>query len=168
MRTRSRGERSQLTAFIAVPFLIMGRVTYLHHYLPTLWFAVIMAGFCLDHFVFTARRFSARAKATVFGVIACLLIGTGFWMRACAWGIEGDIADYKGRVFRRVRLRSRNGASTVEAHCRPCRAGTSSRRTRSVEAGGRLFAGPSKMASVSPTVVLRIASQSVMERNSIV
>lgn len=83
--------------------MIMGRVTYLHHYLPTLWFAVIMAGFCLDHFVFTARRFSSRTKAIVFAVVAGLLVGTGFWMRACAWGIEGDIANYKHRLFRRVR-----------------------------------------------------------------
>jgi dolichyl-phosphate-mannose-protein mannosyltransferase len=41
-----------------MPFLMMSRVCYLHHYLPTLYFAVIMLTHMLDHFLFnpsTAR-----------------------------------------------------------------------------------------------------------------
>lgn len=82
----------------------MGRVTYLHHYLPTLWFAVIMSGFCLDHFVFTSRRFSHRAKTVVFCLVAGSVCFAGFWLRACAWGIDGPIDKYKWRVFRKVRV----------------------------------------------------------------
>ena len=40
------------------PFLMMGRVTYLHHYLPTLYFAVIVLVHLLDHYLWndaTAR-----------------------------------------------------------------------------------------------------------------
>ena len=40
------------------PFLLMGRVTYLHHYLPTLYFAVLVLVHLLDHFLWndvTAR-----------------------------------------------------------------------------------------------------------------
>lgn len=40
------------------PFLLMGRVTYIHHYLPTLYFAVIVFVQLLDHFLWndsTAR-----------------------------------------------------------------------------------------------------------------
>lgn len=46
----------------------MGRVTYLHHYLPCLIFAVLNLGFMTDHFVFSNRYFSERTRAIVFWV----------------------------------------------------------------------------------------------------
>ncbi|GAA6041203.1 hypothetical protein JCM8097_008341 [Rhodosporidiobolus ruineniae] len=76
-------------AFHYIPFLIMGRVTYLHHYLPTNWFPVIMVGVLLDHFVFKSRRFPRRTKAIVFGLVVGAIIGTFWYFHACAWGIEG-------------------------------------------------------------------------------
>jgi dolichyl-phosphate-mannose-protein mannosyltransferase len=72
-----------------VPFLVMGRVTYIHHYLPTLWFAVIMVGLLLDHFVFKSRRLTQKFKWLVFFVVAGSVIGTFFWFKDCAFGIEG-------------------------------------------------------------------------------
>ncbi|KAL8277538.1 hypothetical protein RQP46_010093 [Phenoliferia psychrophenolica] len=83
------------------PFLIMGRVTYLHHYLPTLWFSVLMVGVLLDHYVFKSRRFTLKSKWIVFSAVAGLVVGTFFIFRACAWGIEGPASTtMKGRKWR--------------------------------------------------------------------
>jgi len=82
--------------------MIMGRVTYLHHYLPTLYFAVIMSGLLIDHSVFTSRRLSERTKWIVFWVITSALVGTWWWFRDIAFGIEGPIGDQKGLLWRKV------------------------------------------------------------------
>ncbi|KAF6763572.1 glycosyltransferase family 39 protein [Ephemerocybe angulata] len=76
-------------AFHYVPFLIIGRVTYLHHYLPTLYFAVLMFGHVLDHFIFSSRRFSTRTKATAFGVLVSILVATFWWLVVWRLGLTG-------------------------------------------------------------------------------
>jgi dolichyl-phosphate-mannose-protein mannosyltransferase len=83
------------------PFLIMGRVTYIHHYLPTLYFAVLMAAHMLDHFVFTARLLSERTKNIFFGVIAFAIVANFWWFRGVAWGIDGAINEYWGLGWRK-------------------------------------------------------------------
>ncbi|KAF6741532.1 hypothetical protein DFP72DRAFT_861988 [Ephemerocybe angulata] len=89
-------------AFHYVPFLIMGRVTYLHHYLPTLYFAVLMFGHVLDHFVFSSRRFSTRTKATAFGVLVSDLAATFWWFSGVALGIDGPVNEYWGLKWRKL------------------------------------------------------------------
>ncbi|TFK19151.1 dolichyl-phosphate-mannose-protein mannosyltransferase [Coprinopsis marcescibilis] len=88
--------------FHFVPFLIMGRVTYLHHYLPTLYFSVLMLAHVLDHFVFSARRLSEKTKAITFGVCVVLLVGSFWWFKSLAFGIHGPIAESKGLRWRKV------------------------------------------------------------------
>jgi len=83
-----------------VPFLIMGRVTYLHHYLPTLYFAVLTSAHVLDHFVFTTRRLSERTKWIVFAVVVTAIVGTFWWFRGVAFGIDGPINDHWGIKWR--------------------------------------------------------------------
>ncbi|KAN0140870.1 Fibrillarin domain containing protein [Lactarius tabidus] len=83
------------------PFLIMGRVTYIHHYLPTLYFAVLMAAHMLDHFVFTARLLSERTKNIFFGVVAFAIVANFWWFRGVAWGIDGAINEYWGLGWRK-------------------------------------------------------------------
>ncbi|SCV67340.1 BQ2448_5986 [Microbotryum intermedium] len=87
-----------------IPFLIMGRVTYLHHYLPTLWFSVILFGGMLDHFVFKSRRLTQRTKWIVFVTIAGAVLFTFWWFHETAFGIEGPAAKLKYRAWRKVRL----------------------------------------------------------------
>ncbi|KAH9817102.1 family 39 glycosyltransferase [Melampsora americana] len=84
-----------------LPFLFMGRVTYLHHYLPTLWFAIITSGLCFDHFIFRSKDFNQVQKKLIFWSLAALITFTGIWFRDCAWGIEGPINKYKGRQWRK-------------------------------------------------------------------
>ncbi|KAF6750511.1 glycosyltransferase family 39 protein [Ephemerocybe angulata] len=90
-------------AFHYVPFLVMSRVTYLHHYLPTLYFAVLMFGHVLDHFIFSSRRFSTRTKATAFGVLVSDLAATFWWFSGVALGIDGPVNEYWGLKWRKGR-----------------------------------------------------------------
>ncbi|KAF9532737.1 glycosyltransferase family 39 protein [Crepidotus variabilis] len=87
--------------FHYVPFLIMGRVTYLHHYLPTLYFAVLMFAHVLDHFIFSSRRLSFKTKSISFGVISFIIFATFWWFKGVAFGIKGPINDHKGLGWRK-------------------------------------------------------------------
>ncbi|KAF9045749.1 glycosyltransferase family 39 protein [Hymenopellis radicata] len=84
-----------------VPFLIMGRVTYVHHYLPTLYFSVLMFGHLLDHFIFSSKRLTNQKKAIAFGVISSIIFLTFWWFRGVAFGINGPITDHKGLQWRK-------------------------------------------------------------------
>ncbi|KIL67087.1 glycosyltransferase family 39 protein [Amanita muscaria Koide BX008] len=84
-----------------VPFLIMGRVTYIHHYLPTLYFAVLMFAHLLDHFVFSSKRLSTKTKTIVFGIVTGTIVLTFWWFKGLAFGIEGPINDYWGLQWRK-------------------------------------------------------------------
>ncbi|KAF8902825.1 dolichyl-phosphate-mannose-protein mannosyltransferase [Gymnopilus junonius] len=86
--------------FHFVPFLIMGRVTYLHHYLPTLYFAVLMLSHVLDHFIFTSKHLSERTKLIAFGICAGSVVGTFWWFKAVAFGIEGPVNEHWGLQWR--------------------------------------------------------------------
>ncbi|KDE06245.1 hypothetical protein MVLG_03404 [Microbotryum lychnidis-dioicae p1A1 Lamole] len=84
-----------------IPFLIMGRVTYLHHYLPTLWFSVILFGGLLDHFVFKSRRLTQRTKWIVFLAVSGSVLFTFWWFHETAFGIEGPATKLKYRTWRK-------------------------------------------------------------------
>ncbi|KAF6747705.1 glycosyltransferase family 39 protein [Ephemerocybe angulata] len=89
-------------AFHYVPFLIMGRVAYLHHYLPTLYFAVLMFRHVLDHLIFSSRRFSTRTKAIAFGVLVSILVATFWWFSGVAFGIDGPVNEHWGLKWRKT------------------------------------------------------------------
>ncbi|KAJ6570281.1 glycosyltransferase family 39 protein [Mycena vulgaris] len=84
-----------------LPFLIMGRVTYVHHYLPTLYFAVLMLAHLLDHFIFSSRRLVLRTKAIAFGVCAGSIVFCFWWFKGVSFGIDGPIAEHKGLLWRK-------------------------------------------------------------------
>ncbi|KIJ44250.1 glycosyltransferase family 39 protein [Sphaerobolus stellatus SS14] len=88
-------------AFHYLPFLVMGRVTYLHHYLPALYFSVIMAGHMTDQFFFRSRRLQDRGKNITFGIFAFAIIATFWWFKGVAFGIEGPVADHWGLRWRK-------------------------------------------------------------------
>jgi len=84
-----------------LPFLVMGRVTYVHHYLPALYFSMLMAAHIIDHFVFSSRRVEESHKWMVFGICVFLIVGVFWWFRGVAWGIDGPIKDYHGLGWRK-------------------------------------------------------------------
>lgn len=102
-----------------VPFLIMGRVTYIHHYvrlplrrfcharsqplqLPTLYFAVIMLAHLIDHFVFTTKRLTEKIKWIAFGVCVFILVSAFWWFKGLAFGMDGPINEHWGLQWRKV------------------------------------------------------------------
>ncbi|KAG8846408.1 Protein O-mannosyltransferase 2 [Serendipita sp. 411] len=87
--------------FQYVPFLIMGRVTYIHHYLPTLYFAVLMVNHLFDHLIFKSRWLKERTKWVIFGLAAGIVIGVFWWFRGVAFGIDGPIKEHKGLLWRK-------------------------------------------------------------------
>lgn len=104
-----------------LPFLIMGRVTYIHHYvsnyidrkflppteaslqLPTLYFSILMFAHLLDHFIFTNRRLPEHIKWVVLGTTAFAVVACFWWFRGLAFGVDGPIKEHKGLLWRKVR-----------------------------------------------------------------
>ncbi|KZV66535.1 glycosyltransferase family 39 protein [Peniophora sp. CONT] len=84
------------------PFMIMGRVTYVHHYLPTLYFAVLMAGHLIDHFIFRPKRITERTKNITFAVLTVAIIANFWWFRSMAWGMDGPIRNHWGMAWRKT------------------------------------------------------------------
>jgi len=94
----------------------MGRVTYLHHYvcpslpisgpnladaqLPTLWFAVLMAGHVLDHTLLGATRLAPRTRLIWFIVWTTAVVVNFWWFKDFALGIYGPVNDHKGWLWR--------------------------------------------------------------------
>lgn len=90
--------------FFPVPFMIMGRVTYVHHYLPTLYFSVLMFAHLVDHFVFTAKRLSEKTKWIAFGALSFSIVACFWWFRGFAFGMDGPINEHWGLQWRKVSL----------------------------------------------------------------
>jgi len=72
-----------------------------------------MLAHVLDHFVFSARYLSQRTKAITFGTIAFIIVGTFWWFRGVAFGIDGPVNKHWGLQWREVRFSSLHG-NTLE------------------------------------------------------
>ena len=87
--------------FCLVPFLIMGRVTYLHHYLPALYFAILVLGLVLDHLVFKRPNIKPQTKWLVFAILAVGTIATFLHFKSIVFGMTGKANDHKGLQWRK-------------------------------------------------------------------
>lgn len=78
------------------PFIIMGRVTYVHHYVPAQYFAIFISAFILDQ---SAHMFG-RTRPLVYAVAYAGVVG-GFWYYGpLVLGMTGSLLDYqKLRLF---------------------------------------------------------------------
>lgn len=77
--------------FHYLPFILMGRVTYFHHYMPALYFAIFMCGFSIDQLTSNSNKI---LRAAVF---ATLYISTIFFFilfSPTCLGMVGSILDY--------------------------------------------------------------------------
>lgn len=79
-----------------IPFCIMGRVTYLHHYFPALYFSILMAGFLLDRFTSTCNP---KIKNVIFGICYILITGVFVYFKDITFGIDYPSSEYKGRKW---------------------------------------------------------------------
>lgn len=69
-----------------LPFLAMARVTYVHHYYPALYFAILCAGFIVDWYT---RALPKRVQWTLFSVLYAAVVGLYWLFRAISFGMEG-------------------------------------------------------------------------------
>ncbi|KAJ5476951.1 Dolichyl-phosphate-mannose--protein mannosyltransferase 2 [Penicillium diatomitis] len=74
-----------------IPFIVMARVTYVHHYYPALYYAIIVFGFCVD---WVTRRINHMVSAAVYGLLYAVTIGLFVYFRAIVFGMEGDSSQW--------------------------------------------------------------------------
>lgn len=69
-----------------VPFIVMARVTYVHHYYPALYFAILTFGFCVD---WLTRPLNLTLRSAVYGTLYIAIIALFIHFRAIVFGMEG-------------------------------------------------------------------------------
>lgn len=70
-----------------LPFVAMARVTYVHHYYPALYFAIISAGFVMD---WTTQKLGSRARWGVYFVLYVAVIGLFVLFKDIVFGMQGS------------------------------------------------------------------------------
>lgn len=81
-----------------MPFVIMGRVTYVHHYLPALYFAMLVFTYEVEAFTEPLRRsVKTSTKVIYWGIyvaLYALMILTFWYLRWLSFGMEGPKKDW--------------------------------------------------------------------------
>jgi len=68
------------------PFVAMARVTYVHHYYPALYFAILTFGFVVDWMLRTQIK---TVQYAIYGVLYAATIGLYVLFMPISWGMEG-------------------------------------------------------------------------------
>lgn len=74
-----------------LPFAVMARVTYVHHYYPALYFAILTTGFLAD---WCLRNRNQVLQAVAYGVLYSLTIGLYIFFMPISWGMTGPNKQY--------------------------------------------------------------------------
>lgn len=74
-----------------LPFVVMARVTYVHHYYPALYFAILTTGFLAD---WCLRNRNQIVQAVAYGVLYSLTIGLYIYFMPICWGMTGPNKQY--------------------------------------------------------------------------
>ncbi|KFA80464.1 hypothetical protein S40288_02089 [Stachybotrys chartarum IBT 40288] len=74
-----------------LPFVIMARVTYVHHYYPALYFAILTFGFLVD---WTVRNRNSVVQGAVYGFLYTIIIGLYIVFIPICWGMIGPNKQY--------------------------------------------------------------------------
>lgn len=74
-----------------IPFVAMARVTYVHHYYPALYFAILNFGFVTDWML---RHQKKAIQYTVYGVLYATIIGLYIFFMPISWGMVGPNRQY--------------------------------------------------------------------------
>lgn len=76
-----------------LPFVIMARVTYLHHYVPAQYFGIFVYGYLFEYFF--ERNSPKFVKYTLYAIAYIGVVG-GFWyMHPLAMGMKGEHQQYE-------------------------------------------------------------------------
>jgi dolichyl-phosphate-mannose-protein mannosyltransferase len=71
-----------------IPFCVMGRVTYLHHYFPALYFTLLLFSYMIDHFL-DRPTVSVRTRTVAWTLAYVAIIGTFLFFWDVSYGIRG-------------------------------------------------------------------------------
>ncbi|KAG0374929.1 Protein O-mannosyltransferase 2 [Mortierella sp. AD032] len=83
-----------------LPSLVMGRVMYLHHYFPPLYFTILLCAYLIDHFL-TRSQARFLVKTLVWGFAYTVVTMTFVWFWPASYGIRGPAGDsMKNRQWR--------------------------------------------------------------------
>ncbi|CAD6505611.1 BgTH12-01101 [Blumeria graminis f. sp. triticale] len=75
-----------------LPFIAMARVTYVHHYYPALYFAILNLGFLSD---WALRRTRKKIQYTAFAILYTITIGLYIYFMPISWGMIGPSKNYR-------------------------------------------------------------------------
>lgn len=74
-----------------LPFVIMARVTYVHHYYPALYFAILTLGFVTDWFL---RNQKKAVQFGIYSVLYTVVVGLYIYFIPICWGMTGPNKKY--------------------------------------------------------------------------
>ncbi len=74
-----------------LPFVIMARVTYVHHYYPALYFAILSFGLLADWFL---KHQITAIPDTISGILSTAVIGLYILFMPICWGMTGPNKQY--------------------------------------------------------------------------
>lgn len=75
-----------------LPFIVMGRVKYVHHYMPTLYFAMMVMCYVVD---FIDEKVNKKSFTVVwYGALYLLVIGVFVFMSPICFGMYGPSKDW--------------------------------------------------------------------------
>lgn len=74
-----------------LPFVLMARVTYVHHYYPALYFAILTFGFLVDWFT---RSMYKPIQYGIYTALYTVIIGLYILFMPICWGMVGSNKNY--------------------------------------------------------------------------
>lgn len=80
-----------------MPFVIMSRVTYVHHYLPALYFALLVMSYLFE--ISMKRWVKSKCgnvmRVCLYGVYSAGVIACFFYFSPISFGMEGAVSDFE-------------------------------------------------------------------------
>lgn len=79
------------------PFVIMSRVTYVHHYLPALYFALLVLTYMFDAGMknWTKSKCGSIMRLAIYGTYYAVIIAGFLYFSPISFGMEGPVSDYE-------------------------------------------------------------------------
>ncbi|KAJ1966191.1 Protein O-mannosyltransferase 2, partial [Dispira parvispora] len=81
-----------------LPFFVMGRVTYLHHYFPAVYFSMLFLAFMIDHFM--GRIAGGRFRDPVILCAATIALGVFWYFSPFTFGFDYPAKELASRQWR--------------------------------------------------------------------
>lgn len=79
-----------------LPFIVMGRVTYFHHYMPALYFVIFMFGFSVDYMTIAMRPVFRTA---IYWLLYTVIVLSFLLFSPTCLGMTGPISNYSYLVW---------------------------------------------------------------------